>query len=69
MLKQYGSDTMQGRGGGGGGGGAGGGGEGGRSGGEIFSHALYQFSLYLQKGIIFMISITLIPNYQFFFSN
>ena len=29
----------------------------------FFPHALYQFSLYLQKGIIFMISITLIPNY------
>ena len=31
-----------------------------------FPHALYQFSLYLQKEIIFMASITLIPNNQSF---
>ena len=31
-----------------------------------FPHALYQFLLYLQKGIIFMASITLIPNNQSF---
>ena len=31
-----------------------------------FSHALYQFSLYLQKGIMFMIIITLIPNNKIF---
>ena len=33
---------------------------------SFYSHALYKFSLYLQKGIIFMIIITLIPNNKIF---